>query len=207
MKSGAGVCSSGGGAARRAVSCGGTNLKLMNWKGTQRYQLVTTTLLQSCFSLGSTAEGPASAAVSLRAPTRQARTQPHSAVRAATHSDRMAARKGGANRNWSMSSFFTATPAPEPPTRRPRVLYLRPESATPRRSAQSAGVGAHQTCSAGPMSTPPSAVKIAARRASKGPSSKKSCRRNRRRVRQDAVQRRLALPPRTESLHRAAPGR
>ena len=48
------------------VSLGGTKRKLMNWKGTQRYQLVTTTLAQSCCSFACTAPVPFSAVVSLQ---------------------------------------------------------------------------------------------------------------------------------------------
>ena len=53
-------------ASLRTVSLGGTKRKLMNWKGTQRYQLVTTTLAQSCCSLALTAPAPFSAVVSLQ---------------------------------------------------------------------------------------------------------------------------------------------
>ena len=52
-------------ASLRTVSLGGTKRKLMNWKGTQRYQLVTTTLAQSCCSFALTAPAPFSAVVSL----------------------------------------------------------------------------------------------------------------------------------------------
>ena len=52
------------------VSLGGTNRKLKNWKGTQRYQLVTTTLAQSCCSFACTAPTPLSAVVSLHARAR-----------------------------------------------------------------------------------------------------------------------------------------
>ena len=76
----------------------------------------------------------------------------------------------------------TATTAPEPVMMRPNDEYLQHlagvrytlRCAHTRRIDNS---DAHQKCSAGPIKTPPSAVKTAARRTLKGPSSKKSWRR------------------------------
>ena len=118
-------------ASLRTVSLGGTKRKLMNWKGTQRYQLVTTTLAQSCCSFALTAPAPFSAVVSLERGGEgggsEWRDEPvsmhwHASLDAQGED---ACQEGGAKSSWSTATLVTATIAPWPWTRRPSVLYLR----------------------------------------------------------------------------------